>query len=33
MLLLVILLIAATGYLFYLVTQTRAELTQTREAC
>jgi len=31
MLLLVILLIAATGYLFYLVTQTRTELTQVRD--
>jgi len=31
MLVLVILLIAATGYLFYLVSQTRAELTQVRD--
>ena len=31
MLVLVIILIAATGYLFYLVSQTRTELTQTRE--
>jgi chromosome segregation ATPase len=31
MLVLVIILIAATGYLFYLVTQTRAELAQTRD--
>jgi len=31
MLVLVVILIAATGYLFYLVTQTRTELTQVRD--